>query len=110
MQLALVIGFYLIETVPVFIIAQKSGNPLAWFAFIPILNLWLLCDMADMEMWFLIIWCVPYLNILFLAWVWYRIAENTNKPGWLGLFMVVPLVNLVVLYYLAFMDTGGLVA
>ena len=66
--------------------------------------------MADLEMWFLIVWCVPYLNIVFLAWIWYRIAENTNKPGWLGLLMVIPVVNLLVMYYLAFVDTGGLVA
>ena len=63
-------------------------------AFIPFANLWLLCDMADMETWFLIIFLVPFVNVVLLGIVWWRIAENTNKPGPLGLLMLVPVLML----------------
>ncbi len=107
---ALFVVFYIIETVPVYVIARKSGHEYAWLAFIPIANLWLLCDMADMEVWFIVLLLVPYLNIIFLGFIWWRIAENTNKPGWIGLLMLVPLLNLLVGYYLAFVETGRFVA
>jgi hypothetical protein len=102
--------FYIIYTLPVYVIAKKSGHDYAWLAFVPIGNLWLLCDMADMELWFLIIFLVPYLNIILLGFVWWRIAENTNKPGWLGILMLIPGVNLLVGYYLAFVETGRFIA
>ena len=104
------IVLYIVETIPVYVIAKKSGHDYAWLAFVPIGNLWLLCDMADLELWFLIIWLVPYINIIFLGFVWWRIAENTNKSGWIGLLMLIPIVNLFVGYYIAFVDTGNLVA
>ncbi len=97
---------YIIEVIPVYVIAQKSGHEYAWMAFIPIANLWLLCDMADMEVWFLIVWLIPYVNFIFLEVIWWRIAENTNKPGWIGLLMPIPLINLPVGYYLAFAEGG----
>ncbi len=110
MGLLLYLVFYIVETVPVYVIAKRCGHEYAWLAFVPLANLWLLCDMADLEMWFLIVWLVPYVNILFLAWIWWRIAENTNKPGYIGLLMVVPLLNLLVGYYIAFVDTGRFIA
>ena len=42
----------------------------------------------------------------FLGVISWRIEENTNKPGWIGLFMLIPLVNLFVGYYIAFVDKG----
>ena len=35
--------------------------------------------------------------------VW-RICRRTGCPGWLGLLMLVPMVNLVLLYFIAFAD------
>jgi len=50
------------------------------------------------------IWQIAAL-ILWLAVVifpFWKIFAKAGKPGWLSLFMVVPVVNLVMLYYLAF--------
>lgn len=102
--------FYLIEFIPVFIIARRCGHENAWLAFVPIANLWLMCDMAEMEPWFLIALLVPGVNIVLMAVIWWKIAENTNKPGWIGLLMVIPVVNLFVGYYIAFADSGNLIA
>jgi hypothetical protein len=104
------IALYLVQTVPIYMIARKCGQQNAWMAFVPLANLWLLCDMAEMETWFLIIWLVPYVNVVFLAFVWWRIAENTNKPGWVGLLMLVPLVNLAAAWYIATAEGGRFAA
>ena len=98
------ITLYLLYTISVFVIAQKSGHEYAWLAFVPIANLWLLCDMADVGCLWALLMLVPGLNILFYAFLWMRIAENTNKPSWLGILMVVPLVNVLVACYMAFAE------
>ena len=41
--------------------------------------------------------------IVVVAPVW-RICRRTGYPGWLGLLMLVPMVNLVLLYFIAFAD------
>ena len=98
------LGLYLVYTISVFVIAQKSGHEYAWLAFIPVANLWLLCDMADVGCLWALLMLVPGLNILFYAFLWMRIAENTNKPPWLGIVMVVPLLNVAVACYMAFAE------
>ncbi|MCO4321397.1 hypothetical protein [Aliidiomarina quisquiliarum] len=34
----------------------------------------------------------------------WRICQRTGYPGWLGIFVLVPMVNLVLLYFIAFSD------
>ena len=36
------------------------------------------------------------------AWVWYRILGKTGHSGWLGLLMLVPVANLILVLVLAF--------
>ncbi len=79
------IPLYIIEVLPVFVIAKKSAHEYAWLAFVPIANFWLLCDMADLEAWFIILWLVPYVDVLFFGVICWRIAENANKSDWIGL-------------------------
>jgi hypothetical protein len=38
------------------------------------------------------------------AW---RICQRTGYPGWLGVLILIPVVNLVLLYFLAFSDWPG---
>lgn len=102
----LLLMLYLIETVPIFVIANKCGHEYAWTAFVPFVNLWLLCDLADVNWMLIILVFFPFINIVFLGVIWWRIAENTNKPGWVGLLMLVPLLNLAVGFYMAFADNG----
>jgi hypothetical protein len=42
--------------------------------------------------------------------MWSEISQSTNKPAWLGFLMVIPIVNLFAGYYMAFYDSGNLVA
>lgn len=96
-----------------FVIAHKSEHPLKWLALVPLANLWLMCDMADVPIYYLLVYLVPVLGLwLFLGvyvWLWMRISENTNKPQWLGLLMLIPFVNVAVAGYMAFYEPAEIV-
>ncbi len=47
----IVIAAYLWVTISVFMIAQKTGTDNAWFAFVPVLNMVLLIQIADKPIW-----------------------------------------------------------
>ncbi len=42
--------------------------------------------------------------MVFAVWVWMRIVGRTGHNQWLGLLMVVPIANLILLLILAFGD------
>ena len=101
MNLFLDMVLYVVYSLPIFIIARKSEHEYAWFAFIPFLDLWLMCDMADVEIWWILIFMLPFINVLFYIYLWSRIAENTNKSPLWGILMIVPVVDIAVGFYLA---------
>jgi hypothetical protein len=88
----------------VFVIAYKSGHEWSWLAFIPLANIWLLFNMADASLWYLLLFLIPIVNIAVYVWLWARIAENTNKPSWLGLLMILPVINVGAAIYMAFYE------
>jgi hypothetical protein len=96
---------YLVYTLPLFLIAWKSEHPLSWLAFVPLANLWLMCDMTDLSLAYAFLIFIPFVGgLIFQAIVWWNLSENTNKPGWLGLLMVIPFINLIVGYYIALVE------
>ena len=104
-SLFILIGGWILYQLPLFTIAWKSEEPNAWLAFVPLGNLWLMCEMADKPMWWLlVILFVPIASPIMIILIWMTIAENTNKSPLLGLLMIFPLINIVVGYYLAFYE------
>lgn len=92
-------------------IASKTSTPNGWFAWIPIMNLILHCDIAKKPRWWtlimILILAVPIAGLIaaFVMYIilWMRIAEARSKPGWLGLLMLVPVLGITFLHaYLAF--------
>ena len=61
-------------------IAKKTNTENPWLAWIPIANI-----------------------VLAILVVW-KIAEARNKPGWLGILLIVPIANLVIFGIIAFAD------
>jgi hypothetical protein len=98
------VGFvsYLYYALCLYFMAQRAGTGNGWFAFIPILNVILLLQIADKPVWWILLFCIPLVNLVIAALVWMGAAEATGKASWLGLLMFIPGVNLVVLGYLAF--------
>jgi hypothetical protein len=83
-------------------IAKKTGTDNAWMAWIPILNLLLLLQIAKKPIWWIILFFIPLANIVFIVLLWMAVAKALGKPEWLGILMIVPIANLIVPGYLAF--------
>lgn len=113
-------------------IAKKTHTPNGWLAWIPVGNLVLMINIAKKPMWWIVFFLVPFIGPVFTLtlgklWyivlvpllivevvlsviIWMAVAKARNKPEWLGILIIVPLVNLVVLGYLAFSgDAAGAV-
>lgn len=94
--------FYIFFSLCLQVIAIKTKTPLSWHAWIPIGNFILMCRIATKPLWWAILLFIPLVNIVFIVLLWMAIAEARDKPGWLGIGMVLPGLNLIVLLYLAF--------
>ncbi len=85
-------------------IAKKTNTENAWLAWIPIINIILMLNIAKKPIWWIILCFIPLVNIVILIIVWMAIAEARGKPNWWGILMIVPFVNLIVPGYLAWAD------
>jgi Family of unknown function (DUF5684) len=85
-------------------IAQKTNTENPWLAWIPIVNIVLLLNIAKKPIWWFLLFLIPLVNIVIAVIVWMGVAEARNKPSWWGILMIVPVVNLIVPAYLAWSD------
>ncbi len=83
-------------------IAKKSNTSNAWLAWIPILNVILMLQIAKKPLWWFFLFLVPIVNIIFSVLVWIEIAKAVGKPEWWGILIIIPFVGIVVPGYLAF--------
>lgn len=103
---ALVIGlaFYVYYSLALQTIAKKTNTENAWLAWIPIVNVFLMLNIAKKPLWWFILCLIPFVNLIILIIVWMAIAEARNKPSWWGIMLIVPIVNIIVPGYLAWAD------
>jgi len=102
---------YIYSSLCIMFIAKKTAKTPAWLSWIPIGNLFLLCKIAGITYWWLLLLLVyivpiagPLIFLAFCGYLWYKVALARKKPGWVGILWVIPLVNLVVMGYLAFSE------
>ena len=100
--LIFILAIYVYMAVCLMKIAKKTNTSNAWFAWIPILNIILMLQVAKKPLWWIILMFVPIVNIAISIIVWMEIAKAVRKPEWLGILIIVPLANFVVPGYLAF--------
>ncbi len=86
------------------VIAQKTNTENAWLAWIPIANIYLMCQIAGKPVWWIILAFIPLVNIVITVLLWMGIAEARGKPSWWGILILVPIINLAVPGMIAFMD------
>jgi hypothetical protein len=86
------------------LIAEKTNTPHSWWAWVPLLNLFLLVKSAKKTYWFIPLFFIPFINIVVAVIVWMAIAEKLNKQGWIGLLIIVPIVGIFIPGYLAFSE------
>lgn len=100
----IILGLYAYIAFCIQTISKRTNTKDPWMAWVPILNIYLLCKIAGKPGWWLILFIIPLVNIVISIIVWMRISEALKKPGWLGILTIIPLINLVIWGYLAFGD------
>ncbi len=100
----LLIALYVYTALAVQTIAQKTRTENAWLAWIPIINIVLLLNIAKKPVWWIILCLIPVVNLIIFIIVWMAVAEARNKPSWWGILLIVPVVGLIVPGYLAWSD------
>jgi len=113
------IVFYIYICLCLFLIARKLGVADAWTAWVPVVNLWTFVESAGKSWWWILIVAllailsvVPvigvvlgFVNVGIIIYLWTCISGNMGKNRWLGLLMLVPIVNLFYPAVLAFSKT-----
>lgn len=85
-------------------IAQKTNTENTWWAWVPVLNVFLMLNIARKPLWWFILFLLPFVNFIILILVWVGICQARGKSGALVIGLLLPVVNLIVLGYLAFAD------
>ena len=102
---AMFFGVYIYFALALMTIAKKLDHPNPWFAWIPILNAVLLLQMGDKSPWFILLALIPGLGALILAIISIiavmNICEKRGYDKLLGLLMLIPLANFILLGMLA---------
>ncbi len=93
-------------------IAKKTGTENPWLAWIPFANMYLMTQIAQVDWWWFLVALgvnfVPFVGWIaamgiVIWWLW-LIAERRDYPGWIAILAVIPLVNLIVIGFLAWRD------
>lgn len=103
----ILLAFYVFFSLCMYLIAKKLNVPAAWTAWVPLLNLWAFVGSAGKPWWWILLLFVPLLNFFIGVYLWLCITENLGKNKWLGLLMLVPIVNMIFLAVLAFSKDSG---
>ena len=98
------IGVALFISYCLMVIAKKLGVENAWLAFIPIANFYIMVQCAGKPVWWILLFFVPFINIIIGIIIWMGIAERRGKPSWWGILLLVPFGAFFVPAYLAFSE------
>ena len=111
--LALLIGIalYIYQAIVLMTIAKKTKTQNEWLAWLPIANIYLMTQIAKVPGWVtlaILLALIPLIGgLIFFAvyiWLWWKIAEARQKPGWMALLMIIPIANLVIMGIIAWKD------
>ena len=100
----LVAAIYIYSAYCLYLIAQKTNTPNAWYAWVPILNLVLMLQIIGKSLWWILAVFIPLVNIFVIIWIWAKISEVRHRPWWWGILMIINPINLIILYFLAFKE------
>ncbi len=100
--LGIALAIYLFFSYCMYRIATRLNCPAAWTAWVPILNMWPIVGSAGKPWWWVILLFVPLVGFFVWVYLWMCIVENLGRNKWLGLLMLVPVVNIVYMVVLAF--------
>ena len=95
---------YVFSAICLMKIAEKTGTPNGWWAWVPILNVLLMISIAGKPMWWILLMLIPLVNIVIAIIVLAGMCTARGKSPLLVIGLLIPVVNFLVLGYLAFGD------
>jgi len=106
----MIIGMYVYVSLVYMKLAQKLGVRHAWFAWIPLFNLYLMSRMAKMHWWpmlLILTFFIPVVNIFSITalsvfiFFWHlKICTRINCPEWWALALLTPGIGSIIFYVL----------
>jgi len=104
------LAFYVYSAICLMLIAKKTGTPNGWMAWLPILNLYLMCKVAGKSGAWILLLLLPVINIIVIVILWAAISERCGNPGWWGILMLISPINLIIMGVLAFSKSSAVPA
>lgn len=101
-EMVLGLATYLLVAFSLYTIANKQGANNSWFAFVPILNVLLIIDIAGKEIWWIVLFLIPCVNLVAAIIVMLAFAEKIGKPSWMGILACLPCLSLIAWPMMAF--------
>jgi len=107
--LVFIVVMILVQGFPLWKIAKRTNTPHAWMGWFPILQVFTIAMAARKPWWWgliaILVAFIPFIGVIvtliIIAWLFMAIAKRLGHPEWVGILTVIPVVNLVVYYYLA---------
>jgi hypothetical protein len=90
-------------------IAKNLKVSPAWFAWIPILNVYLWCRICGHGIGYFIMLLIPVLNIVIYVLLCLGIAHVCGRSRLYGILLIIPIVDLVIFWMLATSDKNYVV-
>jgi len=97
---------WILQAIPLMLIGRKFEDPYAWLAFIPLLHLILIVRISDRPLGTIYLLFIPFLIPIVYVYWWINITKLLNKSPALGVLMIIPGVNIIMLWVLA-LDKKG---
>jgi hypothetical protein len=108
--LPLLVALYIYFALMLTILARKTGTPDAWMAWIPILNVVLMCHIGRKPAWWIVLFLIPFVNMIMVVVLWMAIARARGKSPALGILALIPILNLILPLLLAIGPATGIAA
>jgi Family of unknown function (DUF5684) len=83
-------------------IARKQAFKRDWLAWVPLANLYVASRLIGHGIGWTILYLVPIVDIVFLILLIVKMARLMGRSGWLGVLILIPIVDLFVAWEIAF--------
>ena len=107
-MIAAVLFFYIFTALVIMSLSKKTNTDKEWLAWIPIANVYQLTRIGGLEWWWTLLVFASVIPVIggivaigAMIYIWWRVAEKINKPGWWSLLLLIPIVNLVIMGIMA---------
>ena len=101
-ELGVVLLTYLCGCYCLMLICRKTGHPPGILVWLPVVQLVPMLRAAGMSGWWVLAYLVPGLNLVAQILWSLKIAKARGKSVWIGVLLLLPVINLFAFLYLAF--------